>query len=98
MSKVQIGDYVYHENHKENGTVINDRGGHVGRWILQADNGQTYYASSRDLTVIKRANPDKRTPGLSANEKIDLLLEHFGLEISVEPEVIKIVKDEETSD
>ena len=98
MSKIIIGDYVYHEHHNENGTVINDRGGHVGRWIIQADNGKTYHASSRDLTVIKRANQPKQQTNLSADDKIDLLLKHFGLEIRVEPEVIEIVEDEKTSD
>lgn len=87
MSKLNIGDYVHISYTRQNGTVIGDRGGHVGRWTVKLDNGEVAYCSSRDTIVIKPALAPQR---LSAHEKIDLLLEHLGLEIKVEPEVVKI--------
>lgn len=89
MSKLNIGDYVNITYTRENGTVIGDRGGHVGRWTVKLDNGDTTQVSSRDAIVIRPAILPQR---LSAHEKIDLLLEHLGLEIKVEPEVVKIAK------
>lgn len=89
MSKLNIGDYINVSYTRENGTVIGDRGGHVGRWTVKLDNGEVTHVSSRDAIVIKQALIPQR---LSAHEKIDLLLEHFGLEIKVEPEVVKLVK------
>lgn len=50
--KIKIGDYVLIEYSKRRGTVIDDRGGRVGRWKIEADDGSTWHASSRDLTVI----------------------------------------------
>ncbi len=95
MSKISISDYVYAENHRTNGTVITDRGGHVGRYGIKLDSGDFIYASSRDLTVIKPGL--KQTDRLTNSEKIDLLLEHLGLEIKDEPSIVRIVKHEKKS-
>lgn len=97
MSKVYVGDYVYHENHRQNGTVISDRGGHVGRYLLLLDNGERCHASSRDLTVIKtsRAYPSSRA---SIKQKLDLLLDYLGLEIEDTIRVVEKQSDEKESD
>lgn len=95
MSKIHIGDYVYHEYYRTNGTVIGDRGGHVGRYSIKADDGQHYHASSRDLTVIKPARPCYPNSRVSVEQKLDLLLEHLGLEID---DSIRIVNRGETND
>jgi len=91
MSKIHIGDYVYHDTYRTNGMVIGDRGGYVGRYAIKADNGEHYYASSRDLIVIKCAQPCYPNNRASLEQKIDLLFEHLGLEID---DTIKIVKRE----
>lgn len=93
---MRIGDYVYLEKCHKNGTIINDRGGYVGRWLVKTDDGELLHDSTRDLTVIKSARPTPQTR-LSANDKIDLLLEYLGLDIEDEPRVIKRQNDEEAS-
>lgn len=95
MSKVNIGDYVYVDYRHKNGTVIGDRGGYVGRWTIKFDDGETGNASSRDCTIIRPSTPP---PYLTIEQKLDLLLDHLGLRIEVEPQVVKVVKDEEASD
>lgn len=92
MSKVHIGDYVYHETYRTNGTVIGDRGGHVGRFTIKADNGEHWHASARDLIVIKSSRPCYPSSRASLEQKIDLLLEHLGLEID---DTIKLVKKQD---
>lgn len=87
MGKVNIGDYICIAYTRENGTVIGDRGGHVGRWTVKLDNGGLSNVSSRDCIIIK---PSLRPQRLSAHEKIDMLLEYFGLEIEDEPKIKKI--------
>lgn len=94
MGKLNIGDYICVAYTRENGVVIGDRGGHVGRWTVKLDNGGVSHVSSRDAIVIRPAVHPQR---LSAHEKIDLLLEHLGLEIKVEPEVVKITEATEVS-
>lgn len=82
--------------------IIGWRGGGVAPYEIKCLDGKsTYrYASARDLIAVSDEQNDfvSARRSLSAHEKIDLLLEHFGLEIRVEPEVVKVVKDEETSD
>lgn len=57
MTKVNLGDYVYVDHYHKNGTVISDRGGHVGRWFIRFDDGSDGHVSSRDCTVIKYLLP-----------------------------------------
>lgn len=97
MSKIYIGDYVYHERHRENGTVIGDRGGYVGRYLITSDKGEQYHASSRDLVVIKPARPFRTPSRATIEQKLDLLLEHFGLEIDETIRIVKKQSDEEAS-
>lgn len=89
MTKVNIGDYVCVAYLKRNGVVTGDRGGAVGRWRIELDDGTITNASTRDCVIIKSATYPAR---LSADEKIDMLLEHLGLEIKDQPEIIKVVK------
>lgn len=50
-SDADVGDYVYVDYMKRGGTIIEDRGGRVGRWKVKLDDGRICYASSRDLIV-----------------------------------------------
>lgn len=95
MGKIHIGDYVYVEYLHKNGTVVGDRGGHVGRYTIKCDDGECIYSSSRDCTVIKPARPCYPNSRASIEQKLDLLLEHLGLEID---DSIRIVKRGETND
>ena len=99
MSKVYKGDYVYHLRSEQNGYVVADRGGYVGRWQVRLDNGSTHYASSRDLIIL---NPIDNRPRvynsrLSTAEKLDLLLEHLGLSIEAEPRVIEVKREKSSN-
>lgn len=96
MSKIHVGDYVYHESYRKNGTVISDRGGHVGRYLVLTDNGERYYASSRDLCVIKSVRPCSSSRA-SIEQKLDLLLEHLWLEIDDTIRIVEKNSDEKTS-
>ena len=95
--KPNIGDYVYVTHEQGNGTIINDRGGYVGRWLIQLDKGGVRHSSSRDIIVIKPTQPPLRTASLE--QKVDALIEHFGLVVTVEPEKVTIkVRDEKSKD
>lgn len=94
MSKITIGDYVYNDYRHENGTVIGDRGGYVGRWVLKLDNGDTVYCSSRDISVIKSAAISLAKSRITTDEKLELLLEYLGLRIEDDPKVTKIKVEE----
>lgn len=75
------------------------RGGGVAPYEIKCLDGKSTwrYASARDMIAFEEQH---KIEGrfLTADEKIDLLLKHFGLKIEVEPQVVKVVKDEETSD
>jgi hypothetical protein len=92
MSKITIGDYVYVDYLHKNGTVIGDRGGYVGRWTVKHDDGDVSHVSTRDCVIIKPANKRVTTDGrLSADEKVDLLIEYFGLKVVVdEPRLVEV--------
>lgn len=89
MEKISIGDYVYVDFHHKNGTVTQCRGGYVGRWLIKLDDGTNTYASSRDLTVIRSAQPSSSSSRCSVNEKLDLILDYLGIEIDDQPRIIK---------
>lgn len=90
MTKVNLGDYVYVDHYHKNGTVISDRGGHVGRWFIRFDDGSDGHVSSRDCTVIKSSTSYHSTCRLTTDEKLDLLLEHLGLRIEDSPSVVQV--------
>lgn len=56
--KIKIDDYVRINYLRKRGTVVDDRGGHVGRWKVVCDDGSISYASTRDLSVIEPAEED----------------------------------------
>ena len=109
-AKFKLGDEVlvidYHRNKTvAHARIIDWRGGGVAPYRIEITHnldgnhtiGSKYYMSGRDMKLLYRQ--EQRTPSyhLSTDEKLDLLLEHLGLRIEVEPQVIKVV-DEETSD
>lgn len=67
--------------------IIGWRGGGVAPYEIKCLDGKSTwrYASARDMIAV-------------CDEKLDLLLEHLGLKIEVEPQVVKVVSDEEKSD
>lgn len=72
MSKIQIGDYVSIDYLEKHGTVVDDRGGYVGRWKIELDDGSTGYASTRNLTLVRRDEDEEEPPVVQEPvEKID---------------------------
>jgi len=49
MSKIAINDYVYNHNRHENGTIVGDRGGYVGRWDISKLPAQSHQARARGV-------------------------------------------------
>lgn len=93
MSKLNIGDYVYVDYSHRNGTVIGDRGGHVGRWTVKMDDGDTIYISSRECTVIRYANPlPPCSGGCNCAERLDRLMDYLGLQEVTKPETVTLKK------
>jgi hypothetical protein len=90
MSKIQVGDIVYVSYMRKEGTVIACRGGYVGRWQIETDSGEKFYASSRDCVVIKPCKPIYATE-MTTEEKLDTLLDYLGLEIERKTK-IRVVK------
>lgn len=68
QGKVQVGDYVYVSYMRRYGKVVDDRGGHVGRWKIYLDDGGICHASSRDLITEEQSQAQ-------AEEEIDNLVE-----------------------
>lgn len=110
-AKFKLGDDVlvidYHRNETvAHARVIDWRGGGVGPYYIQITKniggnytvGEKTYKSGRDMKLLYRPEPPVVRSYLSTDEKLDLLLEHLGLRIEVEPQVIKVVSDEEASD
>lgn len=95
MTNLQIGDYIYVDYHHKNGTIIGDRGGAVGRWLVKFDDGASYHVSSRDCTLIKPARVPYPRGRISVEQKLDLLLEHLGLTILDEPKIVKLEEKSE---
>lgn len=109
-AKFKIDDEVlvidYHRNKTvAHARVIDWRGGGVAPYRIEITKnldgnhtiGSKCYESGRDMKLLYRQKQPASSYHLSADEKLDLLLEHLGLRIEVEPQVIRIT-DEKASD
>lgn len=82
--------------------IIGWRGGGVAPYEIKCLDGKSTwrYASARDMIAIcdEKACPPVIKKYLTTDEKLDLLLEHLGLRIEIEPQVVEVASDEEKSD
>ena len=112
-AKFKIGDEVllinYHINEAvAHARILDWRGGGVAPYrieITESLRGNSYsvgerlYKSGRDMKLLWRDDrAEEKDNSLTTDEKLDLLLEHLGLRIEIEPQVVKIVSDEKASD
>ena len=109
-AKFKLGDEVlvidYHRNETvAHARILGWRGGGVAPYYIEITEniggrhpvGSRQYMSGRDMKLLNRPESPVRSRYLSTEEKLDLLLEHLGLRIEVEPQVVKVVDDEKAS-
>ena len=108
-SKFKQGDEVllidYHANKSTaRAVVLSWRGGGVAPYFIEViedyggyeKTGSRYYKAGRDMKLFKREVREVRKY-LSVEEKLDLLLEHLGLTIEIEPRVISADGEKESN-